>query len=194
MKKHIRFLLSLALCAALIVPALATEPVVTYPIFTPRPAIATNNTIVVSNSADVPDAHVVRPAVYKIDGNNYFKLRDVAMLLRGSEKEFSVEYDDESKSVTITSGQPYAPLGSELTGAASDKAQAVFTNNTVFIDGEQVSLTVYKIDGANYFRLRDLAFALDFCVSYDDGTKTVYISGARGYPEEDIAAVSGEDE
>ena len=147
-------------------------------------AAATNNTIVVSSSVDRPDAHVVHPAVYKIEGANYFKLRDVAMLLNGSEKQFAVEYDDAEKTVSITSGKPYAAVGGELAGTAGENENAILTNNAVFIDGEIVTMTVYKIGGANYFKLRDLGKALDFHVGYDDGIKTVFISGARGYEEE----------
>ena len=179
MKKTVFFVLTLTLCLAFLsATAFGTVPTAVCS------AEATNNTIVVSNSADVPDAHVVTPGVYKIDGANYFKLRDVAMLLNGSGKQFAVEYDDTAKTVSITSGRPYEAVGGELSGTASDTASARPTNNAILIDGEAVTLTVFKIDGANYFRLRDLGKALDFHVGYDDETKTVYLSGARGYEEE----------
>ena len=185
MKKMVSFLLTLAVCAALLVPASAAGTIISdgVPLF----AEATNDTIVVSNSADVPDAHLVHPAVYKIRGNNYFKLRDVAMMLNGSERQFSVDYDDAAKTVSITSGKPYEALGTELTGAASETASARPTNNAITIDGETVTLTVFKIGGANYFRLRDLGKALDFHVGYDDETKTVFLSGAKGYEEETVS-------
>ncbi len=182
MKKLCAAALALALCLALLVPAAAAGPETGY---TPRAAKATNNTIVVSNSADVPDAHVVRPAVYKIDGDNYFRLRDLAMLLRGSAREFAVDYDEAAKTVSITSGRPYAPIGGELSGAASEIGSAIPTNNAIRVNGESASLTAFKIGGDNYFRLRDLGEALDFYVGYSEAMKTVYISGARGYEKED---------
>ncbi len=181
MKKLISHVLTLAVSlAALTVTAFCTDPAV-------YPAMATNNTIAVSSSADEPDAHVVSPAAYKIDGANFFRLRDVAMLLNGSEKQFAVEYDEAEKSVSLTSGQPYRAVGGELSGAASETASASPTNNTILIGGEIVTLTVYKIDGANYFRLRDLGRALDFHVGYDDETKTVFLSGSGGYEEETVS-------
>lgn len=148
------------------------------------PATATNNMIVVSNGTEAPDAHPVHPAVYKIGGSNYFKLRDLAMLLNGSGRQFSVDYDDASKSVSITTGKPYAAVGGELTGSAAERCGAAVSNDVVLINGDPAALTVYKIDGANYFKLRDLGKALDFHVGYDDESKIVYISGARGYEEE----------
>ena len=137
MKKLISFVLMLAVSlAALTMTAFCADPAV-------FPAMATNNTIVVSSSADEPDAHVVSPAVYKIEGANYFRLRDVAMLLNGSEKQFAVEYDEAEKTVSLTSGQPYRAVGGELSGAASETASAGPTNNAILIGGEIVTLTVY---------------------------------------------------
>ncbi len=182
MKRLITAAMTLSLCFALLAPA-AAQPE------NARRAIATNNLIVVSNSTDLPDAHAVHPAVYKIDGANYFRLRDVAMLLNGSAKQFSVVYDDETKSVSIVPGEPYSPTGTELSGSAAETADAIVTNNTIRIGGEEVSLTVFKIDGSNYFKLRDLGRALDFRVSYDDETKAVTISGARSYEEDALPAV-----
>ncbi|MBO4914576.1 MAG: hypothetical protein J5449_05155, partial [Oscillospiraceae bacterium] len=114
MKKWYSAVLPLVLCVALLVSApAAAQSEETYP------AIATNNSIVVSNSADLPDAHLVYPAVYKIDGANYFKLRDLAMILNGSAKQFAVDYDAAAGAVSITSGKPYTAIGGELTGAAA---------------------------------------------------------------------------
>ena len=179
MRKLVSAVLALALCFALAGPALAdgAEEEV-------YPAGASNNAIVVSNSGGLPDAHLVHPAVYKIDGANYFRLRDLAMLLNGSERQFAVAYDDASKTVSLSAGKPYAAIGGELTGAAAERAEATVSNDVIYIDGEIAALTVYKIDGANYFKLRDLGRALDFFVGYNDEMKTVTISGAKGYEEE----------
>ena len=179
MKKRFCAVMAFLICFALFMPLTAAaegEGI--------RLAIATNNAIVVSNSPDTPDAHVVHPAVYKIEGSNYFKLRDVAMLLNGSARQFAVDYDDASRAVLLSSGKPYAAKGGELSGTAAESAGAIVSNNTIFIDGEPVALEVFKIDGANYFKLRDLGEALDFYVGYDENMKIVYISGARGYEKE----------
>ena len=135
MRKAYSAALALIVCVAMLVPAAAAVPArETFP------AAATNNTIVVSSGTDEPDAHIVRPAVYKIEGANYFKLRDLAMILYGSGKQFEVEYDDASKSVLITSGKPYTAVGGELSGTAAEKCSAAVSDNTVFIDGSPVTL------------------------------------------------------
>ena len=177
MRKPYSVVLTLALCLALFSPAAAAneQSEETYH------AIATNNAIVVSNSTDLPDAHLVKPAVYKIDGANYFKLRDLAMILTGSAKQFAVDYDDSVGEVSITTGKPYAAIGGELTGSAAERSSAVISDNTILVDGVSVTLKVFKIDGANYFKLRDLGKLLDFHVGYNSEMKTVTISGAKGY-------------
>jgi molybdate transport system substrate-binding protein len=94
-------------------------------------------------------------AAYTINGENYLKIRDVALLLKGSTAEFSIEYA--SGTVAITTGSPYVPNGTEST--AKPLAYKAFEASTdvVTIDGAAVGFTVYKIDGSNYFRLRDFA-------------------------------------
>lgn len=178
MNKIVSFVLALLLCLAVGCPVSAAAQAQS-----DCPAIATNNAIIVSNSLTEPDAHRVYPSVYKIDGANYFKLRDVAMLLNGSSNQFAVDYDEETGAVKICTGKRYTSVGSEMTGVAAKNRRARISSNTIIIDGNTVTMTVYVIDGYNYFRLRDLGKALNFYIGYNDTTKTVLISGAKGYSE-----------
>lgn len=120
------------------------------------------------------------PSIYKINDSNYFKIRDIAALLNGSAKQFEVGFDSATGSVTATSGQPYTMTGTELTGATGTKTQpATPSGSTIYVNGQKLDLTVYNIDGFNYFKLRDLGQALDFNVGYENGNVT--ISGDKGY-------------
>ena len=56
----------------------------------------------------VPSAHKVQvngesvnPQVYNIDGNNYFKLRDVAYLLNGNKTSFDVTWDSAKNALNL---------------------------------------------------------------------------------------------
>ncbi len=120
------------------------------------------------------------PTVYKIGGSNYFKIRDVAAVLNGTGKQFAVGYS--GGKVTVTSGQPYDATGKELAGAPSESKTASRSNDSIVIDGTEASLTVYKIGGSNYFKLRDLGKALDFYVGWEAG-KGVYIETGKPYSE-----------
>ena len=123
------------------------------------------------------------PTVYKIDGSNYFKIRDVAALLNGTEKQFAVGYDGEKNSVTATTGQGYDKQSGDLAGAATggDKTAAP-SNDIVYVDGQKIDAEVYKIDGGNYFKLRDLGKALNFYVGWS-AAQGVYIETDKPYSE-----------
>ena len=51
---------------------------------------------------------------YNILGSNYFKLRDIAMLLSGTPAQFDVSFDEETRMVSVTTGKAYTPVGGEL--------------------------------------------------------------------------------
>ncbi len=160
-------------CTILVeVPLQPTTP--TQPVTPPaevKTANPTNDKLMVNGVAQ-------NPTVYKIGGSNYFKIRDVAAVLNGTEKQFAVGYA--GGKVTVTSGQPYEATGKELAGAPDAAKDASPSNDTVIIDGTEASLTVYKIGGANYFKLRDLGKALNFYVGWEAG-KGVYIETGKPY-------------
>lgn len=119
---------------------------------------------------------------YNINGSNYFKLRDIAMVLSTSAKRFAVDWDSTVSSIALTSGAAYKAVGGELAASGSTAdAQAVSTPSKVYLDGKLISLTAYNIDGFNYFKLRDLGSAINFGVGWDAATSTVSINTAADY-------------
>ena len=123
------------------------------------------------------------PTVFKIGGSNYFKIRDVAALLNGTEKQFSVGYDAALSSVTATTGEGYEKLDSDLAGAASGGDRTADPSaDSIYVNGEKIEAEVYKIDGSNYFKLRDLGKALDFYVGWS-AERGMYIETAKPYAE-----------
>ena len=51
------------------------------------------------------------------------------------------------------------------------------------LGGAEIAAGAYLIGGENYFRLRDIAAALDFAVTWDNEAKTIAIDTASGYTE-----------
>lgn len=153
------------------------------PIVPVQPTVPTQTVVVnpTNDKLDV-DGTAYSPAAYKIDGYNYFKLRDIAALLNGTEKQFSVGYDSLTGTVTLTSGQPYAVTDSDLTAIPDSAQNANVSTNVVYINGVQTQLTVYKINGYNYFKLRDLASALNFSVDWTAG-RGIFIESNKPYSE-----------
>ncbi len=62
------------------------------------------------------------------------------------------------------------------------------TNAKVLVDGKEISFTAYNIEGNNYFKLRDIAMAINgswknFNVGWDNATKTITIDTSVSYTE-----------
>ncbi len=135
-----------------------------------------------SQSAVTIDGTAVSFQAYNINGNNYFKLRDLAKALTTSDKTFEVGYDSATAAITLTSGKAYTTVGGELAAAAGTASATASTSAAaIYLDGTQLNLTAYNIGGNNYFKLRDLAEALDFGVSYDSTSNTIVIDTTAGY-------------
>ena len=140
-------------------------------------ALPTSSTVLVNGTA-------VEFEAYNIEGSNYFKLRDIAKVLTGTEKQFEVTWDESIRAINLISGETYTEVGGELTKGDGSEKEALKSNVTIYKDGAEVSLTAYNIDGSNYFRLRDLGKAFDFGVFWDEENNAVIIDTSMGYTEE----------
>lgn len=120
---------------------------------------------------------------YNIDGANFFKLRDLAMALNGTNKQLAVDFDNTSGTVNLTTGREYTPIGGELS-AGRDESDTLFrSDHKVVLDSKTVSPEGYNIGGANYFKLRDIMKLLDVYVGYNESTNTVIIDTSKGYQD-----------
>ncbi|MDF2926240.1 MAG: hypothetical protein K0R57_5154 [Paenibacillaceae bacterium] len=122
---------------------------------------------------------------YTINGNNFFKLRDLAQAVSGSEKQFQVGWDAENNAISLESDKAYTSVGGELAVSADLASQtAVPTGSVILLDEAKLELTAYNINGNNYFKLRDIAKTFNIGVTWDDKTNTVGIDTAIDYIEE----------
>lgn len=136
-------------------------------------AMAATTTATPSSSAVAVNGENITIGGYNIDGYTYFKLRDVAAALGGTDANFEVGYDSETKSIALTTATAYTASGTELTDVPTETATAEISAQNILLDGENISMTAYNIGGYNYFQLRDLGDYLDFDVVWDNETKTI---------------------
>ena len=54
----------------------------------------------------------------------------------------------------------------------------------IYVDGVRAPMTAYAISGNNYIKLRDIGAAVDFGVTYDAATNSVYIDTDAPYQSE----------
>lgn len=119
---------------------------------------------------------------YNINNNNYFKLRDIAMVLANSNKQFNVKWNEKLSSIEISTNKSYEPVGGELKVSDNiNNKTAYLTESKIYLNGEMISLTAYNINGNNYFKLRDLGKYIDFGVDWNGTTNTISIDTEKGY-------------
>lgn len=166
--KNLRAAAALIICISLILgmTAVAFAAEVTY---------ASSDIYVGETKADIEG--------YNISGNNYFKLRDLAKALSGTEKNFQVSWKAEEKTVVITPGLDYRPDGTESDKPQGETKNVVKTSAVILFDGEEVSLDAYNVNGYNYIKLRDVATLLDFALIYYGKTHDVYFKTDLTYAD-----------
>ena len=77
--------------------------------------------------------------------------------------------------------------GITLCGPAAQAATAItatLSSQPIYVNGQRVSMTAYTIGGNNYVKLRDIGQAVDFGVTYDAATNSVYIDPNSSDQEE----------
>lgn len=121
---------------------------------------------------------------YLINGNNYFKLRDMATVVSGTTKQFEVGWDGSKNAINLLSSKAYTVVGGELAKGDGKNKSGNPTTSKIYKDGKEIKLTAYTINGNNYFKLRDLAQVFDIGVTWDNSTKTIGIDTSIGYTAE----------
>lgn len=128
------------------------------------------------------DNKEVELEAYNIKGNNYFKLRDIAMFLSGTQKQFEVNWDENTRTIVMATGSSYTATGGELSLTKIPRQyECSFVEPSILLDGRKISLTAYKINNYNYFKLRDVAEVVDFGVLWDGKANKISIDTNMGY-------------
>ena len=139
------------------------------------------------------DGEEVKIGGYLINANNYYKLRDLAALLNGTDKEFNVIFDNEKKQIALELGKGYEKLDTDLQEMKHDKTKAKMVTNTILVDGKEVELKAALIDRNNYVKLRDLGPVVGFIVDYNRETKAIIVDTKSEAKVEEKAEEKSED-
>lgn len=144
----------------------------------PAPAATPAKSVTAAASASkvLVNGKQVSFEAYNIGGSNYFKLRDIAMAVNGTAKNFEVGWDKENNAIKLIPGTAYTTAGGELVVSANPAAkQAALSTAKVYLNDSEVQLTAYNIGGNNYFKLRDVGQALGMTITWDAQTSTIGI-------------------
>ncbi len=121
---------------------------------------------------------------YNINDNNYFKLRDIANVLTGTDAHFDVLWNEEKQAIELLSDADYS-TNESITTEKIENVTPVKSDVVIYKDGIEILLNAYNIADNNFFKLRDLASAIDFNVDYNEEEDIieVFTSEPYEYPE-----------
>lgn len=145
-------------------------------------AYASDLTVNQTKSNVLVNGTITEFEAYLIEGNNYFKLRDIAKVVSGTDKQFEVTWDNKNKRINLVSSKSYTDVGGELAKGDDIQKIAIPNESSIYKDGALIeNLKAYTINGNNFFELRDLTQEFNIAVDYDAKTKAVSIDTKLDY-------------
>jgi hypothetical protein len=143
------------------------------------PALANNNSninvpaVPVLYTVSVYDQNYTLQA-FKINGHDYFKLRDIAFILKETIIRFDVRWDIRKSAIYIKSGYEYHKTGGEL--IISDTEQtAVPVSSKIYFNDKISDYFAYFINGNTYMKITDIAEGVGFQADIDTESPKVII-------------------
>ncbi len=155
-------------------PQTTKPPVQNLPLIKAKTAKSTKSSVMVNGVEKTFEA-------YNIDGYNYFKLRDIAYAINNTDKQFDTVWDESKQSINILTGKNYAVAGGELLPGNGSEKTPTASIASLYIDGKLVECESYNIEGNNFYKLRDIAKAVDFGVAWSESLNMIGIITLSGY-------------
>ncbi|MCL2366015.1 MAG: polysaccharide deacetylase family protein [Oscillospiraceae bacterium] len=112
------------------------------------------------------NGHVHHFYTFELFGANHIRIRDLASLLSDTPIQFSVAWDTDRRAVALRSSAPYVSIGGELSPLALNVITGTFSSTRILIDERVMTLPTLNIGGETFFKLRDIADALEFDISW----------------------------
>ncbi|MBQ4347146.1 MAG: family 10 glycosylhydrolase, partial [Firmicutes bacterium] len=132
-------------------------------------------------------------SIENVSGHIFYNCSNLISNRKNCAELIKAEYSDIPEQTTEPETEPVTEPQTEpsvtepiVTGKTTT---ALFSDQSVYINGEKTAFDAYNIDGYNYFRLRDLANALKntgsrFEVGYESDTNTIVLTSGIPYSGE----------
>lgn len=128
-----------------------------------------------SNAKLMVNGNDVEVSGYTVNDSNYYKIRDIAMVLRTTSSRFNVAWDENLSAITISNGVKYTIVGGELSDNKGTALNVEQNNAPVYVDGDEREMLSYNINGNTYFKIRDIADMVGFEVDWDGENQAVIV-------------------
>lgn len=112
---------------------------------------------------------------FNINDNNYYKLRDIAYVLNGSDKQFDVVYDTEKSAIVMQLGTSYLGGKSSYDENNIKDIKIEEKQVTLYLQDKYHQLLGYIINGNTYVKIRDVVKLLGIEIGWADETKEITI-------------------
>ena len=124
---------------------------------------------------------------YNIEGNNYYRLRDVAKYFKNTMCAFEVGYEEETNTILLQVPFNRTPQIKDMPNLKKENKKAypsksklkIEIQKTQTLDLEKEKPKAYVVDNYTCFKLRDLAEILLFNMEYNEKTNEVKIQTER---------------
>lgn len=119
-------------------------------------------------------------SAFKTNWTHYFKMRDIAAAMLGTDKPFNVTWDDALQQITILPGEDYVD-DTDPEEPAPDFSQAVYAPANIRLNGESYCIEAYSVQDHYYFKLRDVLALLDIGVFWNARLSRIEVDTAWPY-------------
>ena len=113
---------------------------------------------------------------YTVNNSNYFKIRDIAMLLRNTSCKFNVEWESNLNAIRIYPNTNYVVIGGELSNDIENEMNVAQSDTPIYVNDRKTAITAYNINGSSYFKIRDIGDAVGFDIWWDGDSQTINIT------------------
>lgn len=147
-----------------------------------------------ANTKTAVDSLMVNDKSFNIDGQAisypdgdkyshrvFFKLRDVANALNGTNKQFDIVWDSTKQTINLIPQKAYKAVGTENIKMEYREMTASRYNKSILVNGKATNWVVYTVGGDTYVRLHDLAKMLDCYIGGNKETAGIFMDTSKSY-------------
>lgn len=112
---------------------------------------------------------------YNVNQSNYYRLRDLQGILNKTDKQFKIKYENKGAygDIFIIRNQADAGVETIERYPTLKNLRVSVGQDKVYIDNVYTDVNSYKINGENYYKLRDICNLLGVTVNYNHETNSV---------------------
>jgi hypothetical protein len=129
------------------------------------------------SAAVVVDGKKIDFDAYTINGQTYYQIADIAYAINGTSKQFSASWNGDLKAVELKKNTPYS--GADLSAKGTKNQQATLTTAKIFLDGNELKLTGYSMNGHIYYQLKEIGQTFNFSLAWDGEAKAIRVDTTK---------------